>query len=187
MEREQILEAAAQIISRKGFHAASMQDIAEAVNLQKASLYHHVSSKQEILFDLLDQTLDLLTERVSAAFSQGPSIEDRLRQGMRAYLSTLAENADLAVVLLLEHRSLDPQHRERHISRRDRFERLWRELLQEGISAGVFREIDPGLAGRALLGIMNWTITWYRPDGPLPIETISDQFAALFLDGLRAL
>lgn len=186
MDREQILDAAAQIISQKGFHAASMQDIAEAVNLQKASLYHHVSSKQEILFDLLDQALDLLTERVSEAFSQGSSIEEKLRHGMRVYLVSLAENADLAVVLLLEHRSLDPEYRERHIPRRDRFERLWRELLQEGFSTGIFRESDPALAAKALLGTMNWTITWYRPDGPLPIETISDQFAALFLDGLRA-
>lgn len=186
MDREQILDAAAQIISQKGFHAASMQDIAEAVNLQKASLYHHVSSKQEILFDLLDQALDLLTERVSAVFSQELSIEEKLCQGMRVYLVSLADNADLAVVLLLEHRSLDPEYRERHIPRRDRFERLWRELLQEGISTGIFRETDPALAAKALLGTMNWTITWYRPDGPLPIETISDQFAALFLDGLRA-
>lgn len=185
MDREHILDAAAQIISQKGFHAASMQDIAEAVNLQKASLYHHVSSKQEILFDLLDQALDLLTERVSAVFSQETSIEEKLRQGMRVYLASLAEHADLAVVLLLEHRSLDPEYRDRHIPRRDQFERLWRNLLQEGMSSGVFVETDPALAAKALLGIMNWTITWYRAEGPLPIETISDQFAALFLDGLR--
>jgi AcrR family transcriptional regulator len=185
MNRDNILDAAAQIISQKGFHAASMQDIAEAVNLQKASLYHHVSSKQEILFDLLDHALDLLTERVSAVFSQELSTEDKLRQGMRVYLASLAEHADLAVVLLLEHRSLDPDYRERHIPRRDRFERLWRELIQEGISGGVFVETDPALAARALLGIMNWTITWYHAEGPLSIETISDQFAALVLDGLR--
>ncbi len=185
MNREDILDAAAQIISQKGFHAASMQDIAEAVNLQKASLYHHVSSKQEILFALLDQALDLLNERVSNAFSQELPIDEKLRQGMRVYLGSLAENEDLAVVLLLEHRSLDPEYRDRHIPRRDRFERLWRDLLQAGISSGVFRETDPALSARALLGIMNWTITWYRSDGSLSIEAISDQFATLFLDGLR--
>ena len=66
MTREKILEAAAQIFSEKGYHAASMQDIAHAVNLQKASLYHHVSGKQEILFVLLDQALDILIERIGA-------------------------------------------------------------------------------------------------------------------------
>ena len=65
MTRDEILEAAAQIFSQKGFHAASMQDIAQAVNLRKASLYHHVNNKQEILVAILDQALDLLIERMT--------------------------------------------------------------------------------------------------------------------------
>jgi AcrR family transcriptional regulator len=185
MDRNQILDAAAQLMSQKGFHAASMQDIAEAVNLQKASLYHHVSSKQEILFELLEQALNLLTERIAAVFSQELPVEEKLRQAMRVYLATLTEHPDLSIVLFLEHRSLEPEYRQRHIPRRDRFEQLWRELIQDGISAGVFRQTDAAQAARFLLGTMNWTITWYRADGPLPIEAISDQFASLFLDGLR--
>jgi len=185
MNRDQILEAAAQIIRQKGFHAASMQDIAEAVNLQKASLYHHVSSKQEILVELLDQALDLLNERVSAVLAQDIPVDEKLRQAMRIYLGSLAEHADLAAVLLLEHRSLDPEYHDRHIPRRDRFERLWRDLIREGVESGVFHNADPSMTARALLGVMNWTITWYRPDGSLSIEQISDHFAALFLDGLR--
>lgn len=186
MERSQILDAAAQVISHKGFHAASMQDIANAVNLQKASLYHHISSKQEILFDLLERALDLLIERVSEAFSQPLPADEKLRQGVHVYLSALTEHTDLIAVLLLEHRSLEPEYRQRHILRRDRFEQLWRELLQEGISAGIFRSVDPALAGRFLLGMMNWTITWYHPNGSLSIETIAEQLTIFFLDGLRA-
>ena len=64
MTRAEILEAAALIFSQKGFHGTSMQDIAQAVNLQKASLYHHITSKQEILVMVLDQALDLLIERM---------------------------------------------------------------------------------------------------------------------------
>ncbi len=185
MNRAQILEASAQIIRQKGYHAASMHDIADAVNLQKASLYHHFSSKQEILLELLDQALDLLTERISAVLAQDDPVDEKLRQAMRVYLGSLAEHADLAAVLLLEHRSLNPEYHDRHIPRRDRFERLWRDLIQEGVEGGVFRATDPSMAARALLGVMNWTITWYRPEGPSSIEQISDHFAALFLDGLR--
>ncbi len=185
MNRDQILEAAAQIIRRKGFHAASMQDIAEAVNLQKASLYHHFSSKQQILLALLDQALDLLIERVSDVLTQDNPVDEKLCQAMRVYLGSLGEHADLAAVLLLEHRSLDSEYHERHIPRRDRFERLWRDLIQEGVESGVFHDTDPSMTARALLGVMNWTITWYRSDGLFSIGQISDQFAALFLDGLR--
>ena len=185
MNRDLILDAAARIIRQKGYHAASMQDIADAVNLQKASLYHHFSSKQEILLALLDQALDLLIGRVSGALSQEIPVDEKLSRAMRVYLESLDEHAALASVLLLEHRSLEPEYHERHIPRRDRFERLWRDLIQEGVECGVFHDTDPSMTARALLGVMNWTITWYRPDGPASIEQISDHFSGLFLDGLR--
>ena len=185
MNREKILDASAQIIRQKGYHAASMQDIAEAVNLQKASLYHHFSSKQEILLALLDQAMDILIERISKVLVQDIPADEKLRQAMRVYLGTLDEHSDLTSVLLLEHRSLNPEYHDRHIPRRDRFERLWREMIQEGVESGVFAQTDPALAGRALLGVMNWTITWYRPDGKFSSGQLSDRFATLFLDGLR--
>lgn len=102
MSREQILVASAQIIRQKGFHAASMQDIAEAVHLQKASLYHHFSSKQEILLVLLDQALDLVTDRVSAVMAKETSADEKLRQAMDVYLETMANHAALASVLLFD-------------------------------------------------------------------------------------
>ena len=184
MNRIQILESAAQIIRQKGYHAASIQDIADAVNLQKASLYHHFSSKQEILLALLDQALDLLIERVSPVISLDSPSDEKLRQAMRVYLECLVEHADLASVLLLEHRSLEPEYRQLHIPRRVRFEQLWRDLILEGVRKGVFHSANPSITAKALLGVMNWTITWYNPDGVFSAETISYKYADLFLHGL---
>jgi TetR/AcrR family transcriptional regulator, cholesterol catabolism regulator len=185
MDRHTILEAAAHIISRKGYHAASMQDIAEAVQLQKASLYHHVSSKQEILLALLDQALDLLIERISAVVNMSLPADQKLELAMIAYLDALIQNRDLAAVLLLEHRSLEPAMRQRHIPRRNRFEALWRTMIEEGISAGVFCSQDAAVSARAILGLMNWTITWYRPDGYLAPEMIARHYWLMVVDGLR--
>jgi TetR/AcrR family transcriptional regulator, cholesterol catabolism regulator len=184
MTRDDILEAAAQIFSQKGFHAASMQDIADAVNLRKASLYHHVNNKQEILVAILDQALDLLIERMTEVMARPLSTDEKLRQAMVSYLQGMLDHRELASVLLLEHRSLEPTLHARHVPRRDRFERLWRDLIQEGLDQGLFCCVDPGLAGRALLGVMNWTITWYRPDGSLSPEAIAAQYADFFLNGL---
>jgi AcrR family transcriptional regulator len=184
MTRNDILEAAAQIFSEKGFHAASMQDIAEAVRLQKASLYHHVSSKQEILLAILDQTLDLLIERMNAVLAMDLPPDQKLRQAMLCYLHILTEHHDLASVLLFEHRSLEPELKERHIPRRNRFEALWRSLIEEGQAAGIFIDSDVGLAVRTLLGAMNWTLTWYRPDGAFSGEEIARRYADMFLGGL---
>ncbi len=184
--REHILEAAAQIFSQKGYHATSMQDIANAVALKKASLYHHITSKQEILLAILDQALDLLTGQIGEAVNGDASAPERLRLAMRAYLRTLASHRQLAAVLLLEYRSLSPPLYQRHVQRRDRFEQLWRGLLEEGVTRGEFRCPDPAQAARALLGMMNWTITWYRPDGPSTPEEIADQYVDLLLNGLLA-
>lgn len=184
MTKDDILSAAAQIFSQKGFHAASMQDIAQAVNLQKASLYHHVSSKQDILLALLDRALDLLIEHIEQVVEQPLPADEKLRQAMIAYLQSMLEHRDLAAVLLLEHRSLDPQYHSRHIPRRDRFERLWRHMVGEGVEQGIFNCNDLALVSRSLLGVMNWTITWYNPDGPLSPAEIAEQSADLFLKGL---
>jgi TetR/AcrR family transcriptional regulator, cholesterol catabolism regulator len=185
LTREGIIEAAARIFSEKGFHATSMQDIADAVDLQKASLYYHFSSKQEILADILDRALDLINNRLELVLSQSLSPDEKLRQAMVSYLETIAENQNLSAVLLLELRSLDPELKELHASRREKFERLWRDLIIEGTQQGVFTEVDPSLTGRAILGVMNWTVTWYRRDGARSAEEIAELFADLLLDGLR--
>lgn len=184
MTRDDILEAAAQVFRQKGFHGASMANIAEAVNLQKASLYHHVSSKQEILFELLDRALELLLERISSIAHLDLPAEERLCQMIRQYLQILTDNTDLSAVLLFEHRSLEGRQHARHVPNRDKFEALWREVLEDGVRAKQFVCEDIPLTTRAILGILNWTITWYRPNGALTIQQIADHYSNLLLKGL---
>jgi AcrR family transcriptional regulator len=184
MTRDDILEAAAQVFRQKGFHGASMQDIAAAVSLQKASLYHHVTSKQEILLALLDRALDMLTELIAPISGQELPADEKLRQMIRCYLKALSDNSDLASVLLFEHRSLDKKSHARHVPHRDRFEGLWRDVLNDGVRSGIFACPDTALAARGLMGILNWTLTWYDPTGSKPIEKIADQYADMLFNGL---
>lgn len=184
MTRDDVLDAAAQVFRQKGFHGASMSDIAAAVNVQKASLYHHVSSKQEILLELLERALQILTVQISTVAEQNDPADKKLRQMIRVYLQLLAENADLSSVLLFEHRSLDKKSHTRHVPQRDKFEALWRDVLNEGVRAKVFDMKDIGLTVRALMGVMNWTLTWYHPGGGKTIDQIADEYADLILNGL---
>ena len=157
MQREEILAAAAQIFRDKGYHATSMQDIAEAVHLQKGSLYHHIRSKEEILASLLDRALDLLILSMQEVMASPLSVEEKLRSAMRMYADNIAVHSDLAAVLLLEYRNLSPRLRARHMGRRDRFEALWRELLRQGMQQGVFRTSDEKLVALAILGAITVT------------------------------
>ncbi len=186
MQRADIVQAAAQIFRQKGYHATSMQDIADAVHLQKASLYHHIESKQEILLEILDAALDRLTADISAVVESDLSPTVKLRLALKAYTLRLNEDRDLASVLLLEYRGLDPKLRARHIARRDRIDQLWRRIVKEGVDAGEFRRVDPVLTSFALLGVQNWMITWFRDNGRLTAAQAAEGFAELFLKGLLA-
>lgn len=187
MQRINIIQAAAQIFRQKGYHGTSMQDIADAVQLQKASLYHHVTGKQDILVAILDQALDLLIEDMQTVVKSNHSPQEKIRLAMRTYVKRLTQDPDLSTVLLMEHRSLDDELRAIHIDRRDRFEALWRGIVQEGIDSAVFRPVDARLTSFAFLGVLNWMITWYRKEGSLSGEQIADRFADLLLSGLVAL
>jgi AcrR family transcriptional regulator len=182
--RDDILDAAAQVFRQKGYHGASMSDIAGALDVQKASLYHHVESKQEILLALLERALAMLTEHISTISTQDISPDQKLRIMIRGYLSGLAENADLTSVLLFEHRSLDKKSHARHVPHRDKFEQLWRDVLDEGVEMQVFNLKDAGLTVRAIMGALNWTLTWYHPDGPKSIEQIADEYSDFILRGM---
>jgi hypothetical protein len=106
---------------------------------------------------------------------------------MSLYVCRLTEQADLAGVLLVEHRSLDKGRRAAHITKRDRFESLWRSIIQRGIELGDFRVEDSRLTTFALLGVLNWTITWFDPEGEFTAEKIADFYADLFLKGMLAI
>jgi AcrR family transcriptional regulator len=186
VNRSDIIQAAATKIREKGFHATSMQDIADAVNLQKASLYHHVTSKQDILFTILEQALDLLIADMQEVIKADLSPEEKLCSAMRVYMGRLTEDADLATVLLLEHRSLEKKLLKKHNLRRDRYEKLWREIIREGIALGDFRAVDVPIVTFAILGVQNWMITWYQEGGRMRPHEIADHFSELFLRGLRA-
>jgi TetR/AcrR family transcriptional regulator, cholesterol catabolism regulator len=184
MTRTEILEAAASIFGERGYHAASMQDIANAVNLQKASLYHHFSGKQEILLALLDAGLDMLINEMEQVISKPMPPEEKIRSAMVGYLQTMIKFQDLSAVLLLEYRSLDPALRSSHITRRDYFENLWRKLIEEGTNSGAFKCADPSITSKAILGVLNWTITWYQQGGKDSPTKIGNEYASLFLEGL---
>jgi AcrR family transcriptional regulator len=143
-----------------------------------------VSSKQEILVDLLDKALDILILNMEDVVRQDVPAEEKFRLAMRSYLKTLTDNLGLTSVLLLEHRSLETKFRERHVPRRDRYEKYWEEIILEGIDQGVFDCKEPKLAVKAILGVANWTIMWFNPDGRLTATEIADLSAGLILKGL---
>jgi len=177
-QRETAIRAAAlRIFRRKGYHAASMQEIADAVGLYKGSLYYYVASKEELLVRLFEGRTEKVLAEVAAAASGAGSPRERLSAMGRAYVLGVLRNLDSVHVYLREEHSLPPSalqqvHREQK-AMRDHFERV----IVEGTSRGDFVQGDPKLAALALLGMCTWVHRWYRPRGRLTESAVADDFA----------
>ncbi len=182
--RDRILEEAAKLFTEKGYEATSVQDIAQALGLSKAALYHHFRSKEEILAEISLLALEgLLRAGEKALGTEDP--REALRQFMEAHARFFEENYAFFVTMLQGIKSLSPENRARTVALRDRHEANLREILRRGMAQGGFRPVDVALAGRAVLSMLNWMIRWFRPGGPMRAEEVARGYFDLILRGLE--
>ncbi|MDR7483285.1 MAG: TetR/AcrR family transcriptional regulator [Armatimonadota bacterium] len=185
--REQVLRAAAALFHTRGFERTTMQEIARAVGLTKASLYHHVRGKQALLYEILQHTLDRALPDLERIAAGAEPAADRLRQAVRLHVLTLVSDRDNVACFIEEGRALAPPYRQALVAWRDRYEALFRRIIADGIAAGEFAPTDVRLAGFAVLGMVNWMVRWYRPDGQHPPAEIAARFADYAVAALRPL
>lgn len=176
---------ATRLFRERGFHATSMQDLAEALGMNRGSLYHYIQSKDDLLWAIVDGGFRTLEERVLPLLDgDAPGVE-RLRAAVAAHLEVAAEHRDELTLLQMERRALPPERLAEIIRRRDAYEAAFRRAIRDGVAAGELRPFDERLGSIALLSMCNWFTQWYRPDGPLAPAEIAEAFTGLYLDGLR--
>ncbi|MET9229078.1 TetR/AcrR family transcriptional regulator [Lentzea sp. NPDC003310] len=184
--RAQLLELAAQMFADRGYGQTTVRDIADAAGILSGSLYHHFDSKEsmvdEILRTFLDELFSSYREIVEAGF--GP------KQTLKALVVASFESIDTrhAAVAIYQNEAKHLTGLERFSYIDDRsveFRKLWTVLLEEGISAGVFRaDLDVDVAYRFIRDTVWVAVRWYRPDGGLSAESVADQYLAILLDGI---
>jgi AcrR family transcriptional regulator len=182
----ELMAAATRLFRERGFHATSMQDLGEALAMNRGSLYHYIASKDDLLWTILNGALDLLERRVNPELDADAAAVERLARAVHAHLHVAADHADELSLVQIELRSLSRDRRIAMIARRDAYERRWRQAVADGIAAGELRPFDVRLAGIGILSACNWFTQWYRPDGGLSVDEIADAFVSLFLGGLAA-
>lgn len=183
-KHEELLAAAVRLFRQRGYHDTSMQDLAEAVGVQRGSLYHYIEAKEDLLWEIMDRTMRRLLDAVEPVAASAARPSEKLRRAIEAHLAVAAEHRDELVVLHVELKSLSPSRRQRMLVLRDRYEGLFRRMVEEGVRAGEFRPADPKTVGLAVLGACNWFTTWFRPEGPLSHQDFARAFGDLFLVGL---
>jgi AcrR family transcriptional regulator len=162
-----------------------MQHLADALGLQRGSLYAHIGSKEELLFDVVNDGADRFLERGERAFNADAPASDRLRRLLVGHIETAIEHLDAATVFLNEWRYLSVDLKELIQAKRDHYEALVRQIIDEGIAGGEFRsDANVRFAARLVLSAGNWTYAWYRPGGELGPTEIGERFAELIIRGL---
>ena len=182
--RDQILDIAVASFRRRGYAGTSTQDISRALHMTKGSLYYYFRDKEDILFGCHERALDHLLSIARAVRRAEPDPEAALREVIVKHVGIMV-HAFRGTALALEVGHLTGARYQRVVSRRDQYEGILRDILDEGVRSGAFRPMDTKLAAFAMLGAINWMARWYRDGGGMNPEDIGRGFADLFVGGLR--
>ena len=181
--RAELTRAAARLFAEKGYHGTSVGDLAEALGLQKGSLYTHIDSKAELLWEVAREGAEAFHAALDGVPEDGPVL-DRIQAAMRAHLRVVAEQLDIATVFVREWRYLEGDRLEQFVAERRRYEERVRALFREGREHGQLRtDLDDAIAALLSLSAANWAYTWLRPG--TDTDALADRFTTLLLDGMR--
>jgi TetR/AcrR family transcriptional regulator, cholesterol catabolism regulator len=162
---------------QKGYEATSMNDIAEAVGLTKAGIYHYIRGKEDLLFEIMSYAMDMVDQDVMGPAQEIGDAEQRLHTIIERHAKRILEVGGAVTILLEEMYALTPAHRRIIRARKRAYFDLVRQTLEELAVEGKLRDINPAIGTFALFGMINWISRWYHPDGKLtPQETLKDFF-----------
>jgi AcrR family transcriptional regulator len=174
--REELTRIAARLFAERGYQGTSLADLAEELGVQKPSLYHHIESKEDLLWEAFHHGLD--------GVPAGEPATERIRLALRAHLAVVSGQLDAATVFVREWRYLSGERRDRFVAERRRYEERVRDLFRDGVERSELRtDLDVATAALLFLSAANWAYTWLRPGSST--DELADRLYAALLDGMR--
>jgi TetR/AcrR family transcriptional regulator, cholesterol catabolism regulator len=180
--REELTRIAARLFAERGYQGTSLADLAEQLGVQKPSLYHHIGSKEDLLWEVAWDGAEAFHAGLDGVAAAGAT--DRIRLALRAHLAVVAAQLDVATVFVREWRYLSGDRRERFVAERRRYEERIRDLFRDGVEQSELRtDLDVATAALLFLSAANWAYTWLRPGADT--DELADRLFAALLDGMR--
>jgi AcrR family transcriptional regulator len=178
---------AARMFREQGYASATTRELAERLGITRATLYYHISKKEDLLHGICREALNRVTAAVSAALEGVEDPKDRIRELMRAHLVSMLTDIDMHATMLLELDALTGVYRKEVVALRDQYESLVSNTVFEAQRSGALRDdITAKHLTLALLSMLNWPITWYRPGGELDPAEFAGTLFELYVNGSRA-
>lgn len=185
--RELIIEVAAELFDRRGYHETSMQSIADRSGIRKASLYYYFRKKEEILVELHETLMSVVITRQEERLATGRlGPREQLRAMMRDVIGLMESHPGYLRIFFESYRELPLDARTAVAAQRSRYRGMVTAVLTAGMTEGEFGELDPDLASIAVLSLMNWTYQWFRRSGPRTTDEVADYFWTLLIGGIGA-
>lgn len=185
--RAEIYNAAAKIICEKGFDAMTMNDIAQAVGMTKAGIYHYINGKKDMLYAVMSYGMDSLEKNVIAPASEYKDAQQRLREIISNHAKLISTGQNTIAIVVDEVTGLAPLHRNKINQRKRIYLDFIRDTLRQLKEEGRLKDVDVTVAAFSILGMILWLSRWYRNDGKLNSEQVTDEILKIALGGvLRA-
>lgn len=182
--REEMLEAAVALFSRKGYHATTVRDIADEVGMQSGSLYAHIASKEDLLLEVVMQAADQFMAVITPIADGDEPAGVKLKRAMAAHIQVVARSPEAATVFLHEWKALAPKRRQVVAERRAAYEAELGRIIRQGVEAGEFRPVDETFVRLLVLSAVNWVYQWYRHGGGLGADEVAERFHEIILLGI---
>ncbi|WP_162322198.1 TetR/AcrR family transcriptional regulator [Nesterenkonia haasae] len=184
--RDEVLATATRLFHEKGYDATSIQDISDELGLLKGSLYYYISTKEDLLFEIIQSYHEETRAYFDDIVQSTLPVVDKLRTFIETETAHTAHHLAKSSLFAREWRSLTAEHREVIVAERDRHDAFVRECIIAGQESGEFRSsLDPRLAAFGILGMVTSVYRWYREDGPSSAEEVGQAFAEMLISGLR--
>lgn len=183
--KEEVLAAAEVMFAERGYHATSVREIADALQIKAGSLYAHIETKEDLLFEIVNRAADAYFAAVTPIVEADLVSTEKLRRVIAAHVGVITKSALSASVYTTQWRHLSEPRRSEFAARRDKYEGLLRSLVHQCIRDGIFADIDEKFATLLILSSINWVYQWYRADGPMTPEEIARKLTDMLFNGLR--
>lgn len=184
--QQAFIHVATQLFAERGYNGTSISDIASELGLTTASLYYHVSGKQELLLKVLAAGMAEFLQKLEEIAAQDIEPKQKLRLAVENHLSFVLSRTNAVAVFLRERRFLESPYREQYQERVERYDQLFTDIISECMDQGAMPENDSRLTRLAILGMINWAVEWYKPDGRLTAAEVTSSFTDLIIDRMLA-